>query len=372
MCGIVGYIGQRDAAPILLEGLSRLEYRGYDSAGVAIQTGRGIVTRKLAGRVQALAEHVARLPLHGGAALRTRAGPPTEHPRSGTRIPTATATAGSRWCITASSKTPTRCARRWRARVTGFTPTRTPKRFAHLIEAAPGDTLEASCDCGARACRGYVRPRRAGRPRSREDRRGPSRSPVLLGIGEDEYFVGPIASAIMGHTRSVVYLDDGDIAVLTRDEYHIIDRESHIQLRAVDDVAWDLEAIELAITPLYAEGDPGAAGDGAEHAARAPRIRGWHGAPQRAEPDARSVRRHPAGRDCGVRHLVAFRARGSPPDRGAGGNPRDGRVRVRIPLPPAARAPGHAGGRHLPVGRDRRHARGDARARAAGSVSSAS
>src|SRR3989442_8159280 len=49
----------------------------------------------------------------------------------------------------------------------------------------------------------------------------------------------------MEHTRSVVYLDDGDIAVLTREEYHIIDRDSHIQLRAVDDVAWDLEAIEL-------------------------------------------------------------------------------------------------------------------------------
>src|SRR5207245_10561440 len=61
----------------------------------------------------------------------------------------------------------------------------------------------------------------------------------------NEYFVASDASAIMGHTRSVVYLDDGDIAVLTRDEYHIIDRESHIQLRAVDDVTWDLEAIEL-------------------------------------------------------------------------------------------------------------------------------
>jgi glucosamine--fructose-6-phosphate aminotransferase (isomerizing) len=68
---------------------------------------------------------------------------------------------------------------------------------------------------------------------------------VLLGIGDDELFVASDASAVLEHTRSVVYLDDGDIAVLTRAGYHVLDRESHVQLRAVDDVAWDLAAIEL-------------------------------------------------------------------------------------------------------------------------------
>ena len=69
-------------------------------------------------------------------------------------------------------------------------------------------------------------------------------SPVLLGIGEGELFVASDASAVLSHTRSVVYLDDGDIAVLTPGDYRVIDSDAHVQLRPIDDVAWDLEAIE--------------------------------------------------------------------------------------------------------------------------------
>ena len=245
MCGIVGYIGQRDAAPILLEGLSRLEYRGYDSAGVAIQTGRGVVTRKLAGRVHALAEHVTRLPVHGSAGIaHTRwatHGAPTErnaHPHvdchgrialvhngiveNADALRAALEREGHRFCTDTDTET-----------------------LAHLIEAAPGETLEARVIAALEHVEGTygLAVLDAHDPdKIVVARRG---SPVLLGIGEDEYFVASDASAIMEHTRSVVYLDDGDIAVLTREEYHIIDRDSHIQLRAVDDVAWDLEAIEL-------------------------------------------------------------------------------------------------------------------------------
>src|SRR6267143_5751437 len=69
MCGIVGYTGTRDAVPILIEGLGRLEYRGYDSAGVAIQNGKGVVTRKLAGRVKGLRELVETAPAHGTSGI---------------------------------------------------------------------------------------------------------------------------------------------------------------------------------------------------------------------------------------------------------------------------------------------------------------
>src|SRR5882672_10302782 len=65
MCGIVAYVGPKEAAPVLLEGLARVEYRGYDSAGVAVLNGHGVETRKLAGRLGGLRELLAQAPLHG-------------------------------------------------------------------------------------------------------------------------------------------------------------------------------------------------------------------------------------------------------------------------------------------------------------------
>src|SRR2546422_9485397 len=64
MCGVVGYVGPRDAVAVLLDGLTRLEYRGYDSAGVAVLNGRGVETRKLAGRIAALRDRLPQDPAH--------------------------------------------------------------------------------------------------------------------------------------------------------------------------------------------------------------------------------------------------------------------------------------------------------------------
>ncbi|HEV8265445.1 MAG TPA: glutamine--fructose-6-phosphate transaminase (isomerizing) [Gemmatimonadales bacterium] len=245
MCGIVGYTGQREAGPILLRGLSRLEYRGYDSAGLAIQTDRGVVTRKLAGRVSALQDLLERLPVHGASGIaHTRwatHGAPTErnaHPHVDCHDRIALVHNG----IIENADVLRAALERNGHSFWTETDTET---LVHLIEDAPGDTLEARVITALEHVVGTygIAVVSADEPgKIVVARQG---SPVLLGVGENEYFVASDASAILEHTRSVVYLDDGDIAVLTPTAYHVIDRQSRVQLRDVDDVTWDLDAIEL-------------------------------------------------------------------------------------------------------------------------------
>jgi len=132
-----------------------------------------------------------------------------------------------------------------------FTTETDTETLTHLIEEAPGATLEARVI----AALAHVEGTYGLAVVSADDpgkvvaaRQG---SPVLLGLGADELFVASDASALLEHTRSVVYLDDGDIAVLTPDEYHVIDSESHVHVRSVDEIAWDLDAIELGGYPHF-------------------------------------------------------------------------------------------------------------------------
>jgi len=142
MCGIVGYVGPRDAVPILLEGLTRLEYRGYDSAGVAVQNGRGLQTRKLAGRVPALAALLSRDPVHGTCGIaHTRwatHGAPTDgnaHPHADCGHEIALVHNG---IVENADVLRTRLARAGHR----FTTETDTEVLAHLIEDAEGAVLE--------------------------------------------------------------------------------------------------------------------------------------------------------------------------------------------------------------------------------------
>jgi len=245
VCGIIGYVGRRDAVPILLAALYRLEYRGYDSAGVAVQNGAGVLVAKLAGRVEALRALLAHAPLHGTSGIAhtrwaTHGAPATRnaHPHTDCTGSVALVHNG----IIENADALRGMLERSGHRFTTETDTET---LAHLIEDAVGPTLEARVIAALALVEGtyglaVVSAEEPGK--IVVARQG---SPVLLGIGDDELFVASDASAVLEHTRSVVYLDDGDIAVLTPAGYSILDRESHVQLRAVDDVSWDVTQLEL-------------------------------------------------------------------------------------------------------------------------------
>ncbi len=251
MCGIVGYVGSREAAPILVEGLTRLEYRGYDSAGVAVLNGRGVETRKVAGRITALGELLTRTPVHGACGIgHTRwatHGAPSErnaHPHVDC---TGTVALVHNGIIENAELLRARLERAGH-RFATETDTET---LAHLIEDAPGATFEERVIAGlapVEGTYGLAVISEADPGKIVVARRG---SPLLIGVGAGEYLVASDANAVLQRTRSVVYLNDGDIAVLTPLGYRVLDRAARVQDRAVDDIEWDLETLALGHYPHF-------------------------------------------------------------------------------------------------------------------------
>src|SRR6059036_3484418 len=251
MCGIVGYVGPRDAVAVLIEGLARLEYRGYDSAGIAVLNGRGVETRKLAGLIAGLRELVGRMPVHGTCGIgHTRwatHGAPTErnaHPHADC---TGTVALVHNGIIENAD------VLRKRLEVGGhrFVTETDTETLVHLIEESPGATLEDRVIAALQHIEGtygiaVVAETDPGK--IVVARRG---SPVLLGVGDGELLVASDVSAVLEHTRSVVYLNDGDVAVLTPGGYRVLDPEAREQERAVDDIEWDLDAIALGRYPHF-------------------------------------------------------------------------------------------------------------------------
>ncbi|QJR34445.1 glutamine--fructose-6-phosphate transaminase (isomerizing) [Gemmatimonas groenlandica] len=251
MCGIVGYVGDRIATPMLLEGLKRLEYRGYDSAGVAIMNGKGVETRRAAGKISRLEAAIAIDPPQGTMGIaHTRwatHGPPTEvnaHPHASQNGKIAVVHNGIIENATALKAG-------LEARGFVFKSDTDTEVLAHLIEAAYAGNLEAAVIEALRQCDGTYG--LAAITSDEKDKIVAARkgSPLLIGVGENEYFIASDASAILAHTRNVVYLDDGDIAVVTRDGYKVMDLDSAIRDKPVTRIEWDLQQIERGGYPHF-------------------------------------------------------------------------------------------------------------------------
>jgi len=247
MCGIVGYIGAQDAAPILLEGLGRLEYRGYDSAGVAVVTRSGLKIRKSQGRV---ADLVAGLP------ARFKGAPGIGHTRWATHgEPTEdnahphTDTAGR---IAVVHNGIIENADELRAKLVAegveFRSQTDTEVVPHLIAAAfaaGAPDLERAVSQALRSVVGAygIAVLDAEHPdRIVVARNG---SPVLLGIGEREMFVASDAAALVGYTRQVVYLDDGELATITTGGYRTFTLDDRSTAKSPATIDWDIIGAEI-------------------------------------------------------------------------------------------------------------------------------
>ena len=251
MCGIVGYIGDKIATPMLIEGLKRLEYRGYDSAGVAIMNGRGVETRRAAGKIARLESVIASDPPHGTLGIaHTRwatHGPPNEqnaHPHVSQNGKIAVVHNGI-------IENATSLKAGLEARGYVFKSDTDTEVLSHLIETAYAGNLEAAVIEALRQVDGTYGIAVISSDEKDKIVAARKGSPLLVGIGDGEYFVASDASAILSHTRQVVYLDDGDIAVVTRDGYHVLDLDSVIREKPVTRIDWDLAQIERGGYPHF-------------------------------------------------------------------------------------------------------------------------
>ncbi|MEO8910445.1 MAG: glutamine--fructose-6-phosphate transaminase (isomerizing) [Gemmatimonadaceae bacterium] len=244
MCGIIGYIGTRGATPLLLEGLKRMEYRGYDSAGVAVMNGSGVETRKAAGKISELERALATSPVHGDMGIgHTRwatHGVPNEcnaHPHIDCKGDIAVVHNG----IIENSGT---LKQGLQARGHKFVSDTDTEVIAHLIEDAFDGSLEDAVIEALWQIEGtYGIAVVSSKDKNKivAARKG---SPLLLGLGDGEYYVASDVSAILAQTREVVYLDDGDVAVLTREGYTILNQRAQQLERRVSKIDWDLDQIE--------------------------------------------------------------------------------------------------------------------------------
>jgi glucosamine--fructose-6-phosphate aminotransferase (isomerizing) len=243
MCGIVGYVGTRNARPVLIEGLKRLEYRGYDSAGIAITNGSGLETVKTPGKISRLEEALVKNPLEGTSGIaHTRwatHGAPNQcnaHPHSDCKGRIAVVHNGI-------IENATTLKRELEERGHKFVSETDTEVLAHLIEAAGGPLEEAVLDAlrEVEGTYGIAVISSDDPGKIVAARKG---SPLLIGVGDDEYFVASDAAAILAHTRDVVYLDDGDVAVLDGEGYRVIDERAQRLTRKVSRIDWDLAQIE--------------------------------------------------------------------------------------------------------------------------------
>lgn len=247
MCGIVGYIGNRVAKPILVEGIKRLEYRGYDSAGIALIENNTLESEVSVGRITALEEKISgrfskgtygivhtRWATHGAPTLENA------HPLIDCNNSIAVVHNG---IIENHDLLKAQLEKEGHV----FRSETDTEVLSHLIEKyfnPPKADLEYAVGKALKSARGtYGIAVISSRDPNKivAARRG---SPLAIGIGQEEYFITSDITAMLQHTKKVIYLDDNEMAVLTRDNLSIMTFDSIPIHKKIEEILWDAEMIE--------------------------------------------------------------------------------------------------------------------------------
>src|SRR5689334_8815048 len=247
MCGIVGYVGKKRVVPVILDGLRRLEYRGYDSAGIAVGGhGEGLQVRRAEGKLRNL-ENVIRLkPMQGtygiGHTRWATHGCPTEenaHPHrdcSGKVVVVHNGIIENYGALKTS-----RSAAGHEFRSPADSEVLSPLIGKHLYGPCNGHraTLEEAVRKTIKEIRGVFAMAAISADEPEKivaARNGP---PAVIGLGDHEYFIASDLPAILNHTRELFFLHDGDLAVITPDKVLVTDFENRAVARPVQHISWD-------------------------------------------------------------------------------------------------------------------------------------
>jgi glutamine---fructose-6-phosphate transaminase (isomerizing) len=242
VCGIVGYIGKKKVVPLILNGLRRLEYRGYDSAGIAVVTQAGNVEiRRAPGKLHNLEEVIRRSPIDGSYGIgHTRwatHGRPTEENAHPHRDCTGQIVVVHNGIVENYVELKRQLEREGHK----FLTETDTEIIAHLVEKnmMGGGPLEEAARKTVKQLAGVYSLAilsSADPNKIVAARNGP---PSVIGLGQDEFFVASDIPAILAHTRDMFFLADGDIAVLTPQGVRVMDLDGNTVVRTVQHISWD-------------------------------------------------------------------------------------------------------------------------------------
>src|SRR6266581_4990910 len=248
MCVIVGYVGKKRVVPVILEGLRRLEYRGYDSAGIAVSgNGDGLQVRRAEGKLRNLEEAIRLKPLDGtygiGHTRWATHGRPTEENAHPHRDCTGRMVVVHNGIV----ENYLDLKRELTAQGHKFVTETDTEIIAHLIEQVQKDAEASGTPIPLEVAVRQAVKRLTGAfalgilSAAEPDKIVAARSgpPVVIGVGEGESFVASDIPGILHHTRNVYFLADGDMAILTREGVKLTDFSGKPVERAITHIQWD-------------------------------------------------------------------------------------------------------------------------------------